>query len=336
MSRTGLKLLALQHSLLESEARYRSVIAAMAEGVVIMGKDGRVVECNEAAQSILGRRSDEILGRRGSVISRKAINEGGSRFPVAKCPVVTALRGEACTGVIMGIESKEGRRWISINTRPIYDCIGEIANGVVASFNDITERREAEQALKRSQEQLYFLATHDGLTALPNRSLLQARIDHAIALAQRRNTQVAVLFVDLDRFKKINDTLGHAAGDTILKAVAARLTDCVRQSDTIARQGGDEFVVVMENVQSVDEVAEAASRMLEILAKPLVIARQEVYVTGSIGVSFYPKHAEDAASLIRDADAAMYRAKQFGRNCVRFYDPASVHDVAREGKAAAI
>jgi diguanylate cyclase (GGDEF)-like protein len=321
LSRPKFTVRALQNSLRASEARYSSVIAAMAEGVVIIGHDGRVIECNQAAQTILERRADEIVGRRGSVISRKAIKEAGTRFPVPECPVVLAMRGTPCTGCIMGIESKHGRRWISINTRPIFDDSGNTVDAVVASFNDITERKATEEALKRSQERLYFLATHDVLTSLPNRSLLEARVDHAIALAQRTGAQIAVLFVDLDRFKKINDTLGHAVGDALLKVVAARLQECVRESDTVARQGGDEFVVVMENVQSTGEVKLATDRMQSRLATPLVIEGQEIYVTASVGVSLFPQDAQQAAPLIRHADVAMYRAKQLGRNCVHFYHP---------------
>ena len=293
----------------------------MAEGVVIIGQHGRVIECNLAAQTILERRADEIVGRRGSVISRKAIKEAGTRFPVSECPVVKAMRGTPCTGCVMGIESQHGRRWISINTRPIFDDTGNKVDAVVASFNDITERKAAEEALKGSQERLYFLATHDVLTSLPNRSLLEARIDHATALAQRMGAQIAVLFIDLDRFKKINDTLGHAAGDVLLKVVANRLKQCVRESDTVARQGGDEFIVVMENVQSTAEVKLATDRMQSMLAKPMLIEGQEIYVTASIGVSLFPQDAQQAAPLIRHADVAMYRAKQTGRNCVNFYHP---------------
>jgi len=293
----------------------------MAEGVVIIGNHGRVIECNQAAQTILERRADEIVGRRGSVISRKAIKEAGTRFPVAECPVIMAMRGTPCTGCVIGIESQHGRRWISINTRPIFDDSGKKVDAVVASFNDITERKAAEEALKGSQERLYFLATHDVLTSLPNRSLLEARIDHATALAQRMGAQIAVLFVDLDRFKKINDTLGHAAGDVLLKVVANRLKECVRESDTVARQGGDEFIVVMENVQSTAEVKLATDRMQSRLAKPMLIEGQEIYVTASIGVSLFPQDAKQAAPLIRNADVAMYRAKQIGRNCVHFYHP---------------
>lgn len=293
----------------------------MAEGVVIIDHDGRVIECNQAAETILDRHADEILGRRGSVVSRKAIKEAGTRVAVSECPVVMALRGAPCTGFIMGIESKRGRRWISINTRPIFDDTGESVYTVVASFSDITERKAAEEALTRSQERLYFLATHDALTTLPNRSLLEARIGHATALAERTETQIAVLFVDLDRFKKINDTLGHSAGDSLLRTVASRLQDCVRESDTVARHGGDEFVVVMENIQSTAEVNQAADRMQDLLARPLMIEGQEIYVTASIGVSLFPRDAQQAAALIHHADVAMYRAKQSGRNCVRFYHP---------------
>jgi PAS domain-containing protein len=195
LTRTSHNLEALQSSLRESQARYHSVIAAMAEGVVIIGKDGRVIECNEAAQVILDRGLDGIVGRRGSVISRRAIKEGNVRFRASECPIVIALRGSACTGLVMGITSRQGRRWLSINTRPVFDDDGQTVHTVVASFNDITDRRDAEDALKRSQEKSYFLATHDVLTNLPNRSLLHARINHATALAQRTAMQVAILFI---------------------------------------------------------------------------------------------------------------------------------------------
>ncbi|MEO8630649.1 MAG: EAL domain-containing protein, partial [Betaproteobacteria bacterium] len=320
MTRPDFQVKALKTSLRESEARYSSVIAAMAEGVVIISKHGRVVECNESAQVILDRSADEIIGRRGSAISRTAIKQTGKRFPLSECPVVSALRGIACSGVVMGIASLHGTRWISVNTRPIFDGASDGVTAVVASFNDITERKVAEEALRRSEERLYYLATHDVLTGLPNRSLLQARIDHAAALAERTNSLVAILFVDLDRFKQINDTLGHAAGDALLKAVATRLQECVRDADTVARQGGDEFVVVMENVQTMEEVQLAADRMQAMLAKPLTIAGQEVYITASMGVSLCPQDAQDGATLIRHADVAMYRAKQLGRSCVEFYD----------------
>ena len=293
----------------------------MAEGVLIIGQDGRVIECNQAAQRILERDANEILGHRASVVSYKAVKESGTRFSVSECPVVMALRGTPCTGFIMGIESKHGRRWISINTRPIFDDCGKTVDRVVASFNDITERKMADEALKHSRDRLYFLATHDVLTSLPNRSLLEARIGHATALAQRTGGQIAVLLVDLDRFKKINDSLGHAAGDILLKAVAARLQDCMRDSDTVARQGGDEFIVVMENVQSAGEVSLATDRIQSTLAKPLVIEGQEIYVSASIGVSLFPQHAQQATRLIRNADVAMYRAKQLGGDCAHFYHP---------------
>ena len=311
----------LRNSLRASEARLSSVIAAIAEGVLIVGRDGRVIECNQAAQRILERHASEIVGHRASVVSYKAVKESGTRFSVSECPVVMALRGTPCTGFVMGIESKHGRRWISINTRPIFDEREKTVDRVVASFNDITERKMAEGALKQSRDRLYFLATHDVLTSLPNRSLVEARIGHAAALAQRTGTQLAVLLVDLDRFKKINDSLGRAAGDIVLRAVAARLQECVRDSDTVARQGGDEFIVVMENVQRAGEVSLATDRIQSTLAKPLVIEGQEIYVSASIGVSLFPQHAQQATRLIRNADVAMYRAKQLGGDCVHFYHP---------------
>ena len=279
---------------------------------MIIGQHGRVIECNQAAQTILERRADEIVGRRASVISRKAIKEAGIRFPVSECPVVMAMRGTPCTGLVMGIESQHGRRWISINTRPIFDDSGKKVDAVVASFNDITKRKAAEEALNGSQERLYFLATHDVLTSLPNRSLLEARIDHATALAQRMGAQIAVLFVDLDRFKTINDTLGHAAGDVVLKVVAARLQECVRESDTVARVGGDEFTVIVSHIAGREEARLVAAKIAAAIAIPFELGhpKRDVRIGTSIGIAVYPTDARDAETLIKAADAGMYEAKQ--------------------------
>jgi diguanylate cyclase (GGDEF)-like protein len=176
-------------------------------------------------------------------------------------------------------------------------------------YRDIAERRQAEDRLR-------VVATHDPLTALPNRTLLHEHLSHALAKAQRYNRQLAVLVIDLDRFKNVNDTLGHEAGDLLLQIAAQRLSDCVRETDTIARQGGDEFVVLMDELFDLGPVAGLCQRILDAMARPFIVQGQEVLLTASIGISVYP---EDGRTLLKNADIAMYRAKEKGKNNYQFY-----------------
>ena len=220
---------------------------------------------------------------------------------------------------------------------PLHDSHGRVtALGGIAT--DITERKrleevvrqknvqlgraiQAEAELRQRQEHLHFAATHDQLTGLPNRGLLHQRAEHAIAVCRRSGRMLALLFVDLDRFKSVNDSLGHAAGDELLREVATRLSGCLREVDMIARHGGDEFVVLLEGIERIEEVEQVTARMRAALAEPLTVQGQDVTVTGSIGVALYPRDGEVASTLLRNADLAMYRAKDQGRNIVRFYLP---------------
>ncbi|MEJ1962289.1 MAG: diguanylate cyclase [Gammaproteobacteria bacterium] len=170
--------------------------------------------------------------------------------------------------------------------------------------------------------QITHTAEHDFLTGLPNRMLLNDRIGQAIALAQRHGLPVAVLFLDLDGFKHINDSLGHPIGDKLLQSIAGRLVSCVRSSDTVSRQGGDEFVVLLSQAELPEDAAAIASRMLRAVAHAHLIDNHDLHVTTSIGVSVYPDDGLDAESLIKNADTAMYQAKENGRQCFQFFKPA--------------
>jgi diguanylate cyclase (GGDEF)-like protein len=181
----------------------------------------------------------------------------------------------------------------------------------VAIGTDITERMQV-------QKRLQHLAHHDALTELPNRFLFAERLAHAIAGSRRSQRTLAVLFLDLDRFKLINDSLGHAAGDAALREVAARLRGCLRAEDTVARLGGDEFAVLLEDGAAAD-VAPVAGKLLRVLSEPLAVQTRELVVTASIGIALYPADGDDAELVLRNADAAMYRAKEEGRNAYAFY-----------------
>jgi diguanylate cyclase (GGDEF)-like protein/PAS domain S-box-containing protein len=204
-------------------------------------------------------------------------------------------------------------RTISVSGRPIFDEEGRF-RGYRGIGRDITEQRRAEERIR-------YLAHHDGLTGLPNRMRLQDRIGQAIAVAHRQRRGLAVLFVDLDRFKNVNDSLGHHVGDELLRAVAARLGACVRETDTVSRIGGDEFVVLLTDLAHGEDARLVAQKILDSLSQPFLLGAHELEVTPSIGIAVYPNDGEDVETLLRNADAAMYRAKELGRDNYQFYTP---------------
>jgi diguanylate cyclase (GGDEF)-like protein len=193
---------------------------------------------------------------------------------------------------------------------------------LVRSMRYGIERHRMMAELEQARRLEHYLATHDILTNLPNRQLFHDRLEQATKDARRHGHQVAVLFLDLDRFKMTNDTLGHAAGDRLLRAVAKRLTSCIRESDTGARLGGDEFTVILSGVQNVQDVAKVARKILSSLSKPFLLDGKELFLTTSIGISLYPSDGSDTDTLVKNADIAMYRAKATGRNNYQFYLPA--------------
>jgi diguanylate cyclase (GGDEF)-like protein/PAS domain S-box-containing protein len=213
---------------------------------------------------------------------------------------------------------------------PIEDCVAPIhdregrASGTVIVFRDVSVARAMAKQIAHSAE-------HDFLTGLPNRMLLNDRISHAISLAPRHRSKLAVLFLDLDGFKYINDSLGHPVGDKLLQSIAKRLVGCVRGSDTVSRQGGDEFVVLLSELKNVEDAAISARRMLKAVAEAHLIDHHDLHITTSIGVSVYPDDGPDAEALIKNADTAMYQAKENGRQSYQFFKPAmNVRAVERQ------
>ncbi|CAN5871376.1 EAL domain-containing protein [soil metagenome] len=209
-------------------------------------------------------------------------------------------------------------RWFHDSYRLVRDEAGPAE--VVGSWTDITARKAAEETARSREERIHYLAYHDALTDLPNRSLLLDRLSQALAQAERDSTQVAVLFTDLDRFKIVNDTLGHPAGDELLRQVAQRLRSALREGDTLARLSGDEFVILLPRISGARDVARVAAKALGMVTAPFTVLGHELHISSTIGVSLFPKDGADPETLLKHADTALYQAKDRGRNRYQFFD----------------
>ena len=279
-----------------------------AEGIVIADQDARVQMVNPAFTAITGYQADEVVGRRMDVLRADAMP--GQFYEQVWDDLVH--RGQWTGEYLNRRKSGEAYpEWLTINI--LRDEKGRPAN-YLAVFYDITE-------FKRGHELIRYQAHHDALTGLPNRVLFQDRVHQALAHADRHHLQAAVLFLDLDEFKAVNDTLGHDQGDRLLQEVADRLQSCVRGQDTVARLGGDEFVMILQELSGEAGAARVAGEILEALGKPFELAGRSVTVSASVGVAFYPNDGVDPEELLSAADLAMYRAKQGGRNNYQLFTP---------------
>lgn len=318
--------------IMASEARLQAFMNHSPSLMFIKDLEGRYLHVNDKFTRAFGLERKDIVSHTDSEIFSADL---AAQFQANDAKALA-------TGA--GVEVEEVARYGDgllhtsiVHKFPILDSNGQVTalGGVVT---DITERKRLEETLKQKnvelstavqteivlrekQEYLKLIATHDALTGVPNRALLQQRAEHAIAVSRRSGRLLAVLFIDLDRFKDVNDRLGHAAGDEVLREVAARLAGCLREVDTIARHGGDEFVVLLEDLEKLEEVEQVTVRMQEVMAEPLAIEGRTVHMTSSIGVALCPRDAVEVSTLIRRADLAMYRAKELGRNTVQFYKP---------------
>lgn len=283
-----------------------TVFDASREAIIITDAEAKIVKVNRAFTEITGYEAGEVMGKSPQMFS-SGIH--GTEF-YADVWASVERTGQWQGEVLNRRKSGEVYpSWLTLCA--VRNDHGEISNYVGVSV-DITSRKEAE-------ERLSFLANHDVLTGLPNRVLFHDRLQHSLARASREQFEVAVLFLDLDRFKNINDTLGHDMGDILLQQVSQRLGVHIRKSDTLARWGGDEFIILLERIRSSQDAALVARRILSVLADPFSILGQEVFVTASIGISLFPKDGEDVQTLIRNADTAMYGAKNKGRDGYQFY-----------------
>ncbi len=313
-------------ALAESEERNRGVVHALEEGLLIYGSDGRVLSCNAAATRILGLLEEDLLYRAAGDWPLQILQEDGSPITREAMPSQRALQSNLPQrDVVLKIVRPDGVEvWTSVSSHPLIREGETRPYGAVTAFSDITERR-------RAQEQIAFLAYHDSLTKLPNRALLDEHLALGLARARRSGASVALLYVDLDDFKAVNDSLGHAAGDELLRRIAVRLRGVVRSTDLLARQGGDEFLILLTDLDTDPRAAaEAVAKQVEeALLEPFSIADAEFEIGSSIGISIYPHDATDADTLMRHADAAMYEVKQAGRGGFASYGGDSRHTLAR-------
>jgi diguanylate cyclase (GGDEF)-like protein/PAS domain S-box-containing protein len=304
---------AIAEALFEERERAQVTLKSIADAVVSIDARGNVTYLNIVAETMTGWSRDEAAGHSVEEVLR--IVDVTTREIVPN-PMALAIRENKTVdlkancvlirrdGVETGIEE---------SAAPIHDRQGQVT-GAVMVFHDVSMARAL--SLK-----MYHLAQHDGLTDLPNRMLLDDRLAQAISLCHRNRQKLAVLFLDLDRFKHINDTLGHDFGDRVLRNAAQRLLQCVRSSDTVSRQGGDEFVIVLSEIAHSQDAEGCAAKILSALSVPVRIDEHDLYITASIGIATYPDDGNDAETLLKHADLAMYHAKANGFNTFQFFEP---------------
>lgn len=296
-----------EETLRASEARFRGYFELPLIGIALTGPDKRWWEVNERLCEMLGYRRPQLLRMSWAELT----HPDDLATEVARFERVMSRRIESYSLDKRFIRQDGTILYASISSR----CVRR-PNGVVDYFvivvQDITERKQAE-------EQIQQLSQYDPLTSLPNRELLTDRLQQAVLRAGRDHTQVGVMLVDLDHFKRINDTLGHPIGDRLLREAAARLQECARPCDTVSRQGGDEFAVLLPDLNAVDETASIAQRILDTIAQPFRIDDHELHVACSVGISVYPRDGRSAEILLKNADIALFRAKDMGRNSYQYY-----------------
>lgn len=282
-----------EHLIRESELRYRLLFERNAAGVCVASLDGQIEDCNETFASLLGYERTELIGGRLNEVYWRPSDRIETEKLLRECNTLNSVEAE--------LRRKDGTRlWVVQN-------LTMSADHFHMTVVDISDR-------KRAEEQIEFHAYHDVLTMLPNRKLFMDRLRQNLTHARRAGAPLAVMFIDLDQFKAVNDTLGHNAGDEVLLEMAKRLCGCVRADDTVARLGGDEFSIVLSELRRPEDAGRVAEKIISAVQRPMIIGGVPIEVSASIGIALYPADGMDAESLLRNADSAMYRAKEAGRN----------------------
>jgi diguanylate cyclase (GGDEF)-like protein/PAS domain S-box-containing protein len=317
----------MEVQLKESESLHRYIVNSSPDLVYMLDRNGCFTFLNNRVESLLGYTRDELLGKHyAELVDEDHLEMARNIFNERR------VGSRAVANAEVRLKSKLGRRgprlfhaqnvWMELTAMGMYSDDNERTRGnfvgTYGTARDISERKEAEEVIN-------FQAYHDLLTHLPNRALLKDRLSLAITHARRNKRKLAVMFLDLDRFKLVNDTLGHSMGDRLLKAVASRLQSCLRRGDTLSRFGGDEFTLLLPEVRTRDDVVVIASKILDRLNGPFVIDGHELFVGASIGIAMYPEAGDSEESLIQNADIAMYHVKARGKNSYQFFSDEMNH-----------
>jgi diguanylate cyclase (GGDEF)-like protein/PAS domain S-box-containing protein len=311
-----------QTLLLERE-RAQVTLDSIGDGVISIDTAGNITYLNPVAESMTGWSRSEARGRPLPEVLR--IIDGESREPAVN-PLAMAILHNKTVGLsphCVLIRRDGAESTIEDTAAPIHDPRGQVTGAVIV-FHDVSKARA--MSLRMS-----YLAQHDFLTELPNRMLLNDRLGQAMALAHRHHSLLAVLFVDVDHFKRVNDSFGHASGDQLLQSAARRMVACVRSTDTVCRFGGDEFVVLLSEVARAGDVILSGDKILNALSTPHRIEQRDLDVTVSIGISVYPDDGRDAETLLKNADAALFHAKAKGGNRYQLFEL----DMSARGRRAA-
>jgi diguanylate cyclase (GGDEF)-like protein/PAS domain S-box-containing protein len=291
----------IERQLEDREKRFRSLIEHSSDAIALIDPSGRIGYASPSTLRVLGYPAERFVGGQWFDLLQP------DDAPAARALLASVLRrpGDIATGEHRMWHSDSTWRWMEVVFSNLVDEAS--VGAVVVNYRDVTYRR-------RMVDDLAFRAFHDTLTGLPNRSLFLDRLAQAIARARREDGRLAAMFIDLDNLKQINDSVGHAAGDELLRAVAGRLRACVREVDTLARVGGDEFMLLIPEIAQPDDAVAVASKALACVAQPYRILGHTISVTTSIGIAYYPDDARDPEGLMSRADRALYRAKATGRN----------------------
>lgn len=302
------EVIAAKNALEDSEKRVRAILENALVGIAHV-RDGRIVAVNRKFEEIFGYKRDEIQGMNKDILYpsphvHEAINAAASKLLANDETYQGEWKMRHRNGTIF---------WCAVSAKSISEKTRE--EGIIWLFEDITQR-------KQSEEDLLHLANFDSLTELPNRSLFLDRLEQGFGRTKRQNNLLGLLYIDLDRFKKVNDSFGHTTGDALLIAVADRLGQCIRNSDTVSRLGGDEFTIILPEIQDISDAGKVAEKIITVMDESFTIEGHEINISPSIGVSIYPDDAGDIESLMKNADSAMYHAKSMGRNNYQYYTQA--------------
>lgn len=311
--------LATREALARSEARFRSLVENAFDGVGVMDDDGRYTWVSPSLDRLMGLEPGTLVGMRGlDLVHPDDVERAASQL-------TATVEGESAGSTWIGRARHASGEWRMLEVQGTNLRHDPNVGGIVLNVRDITEQHRAETALRSSEREYRRLALHDSLTGLPNRSLFDDRLRQGLARLDRQGGVVAVLFCDIDGFKWLNDSLGHAVGDAVIVDIAERIMRTVRVSDTVARFGGDEFLVLCTDVGSAEEALVTAARITDAVREPLVVSDTEVQLTVSIGVTVTDRPDARPEELVAQADAAMYEAKGAGRDRVSTFDPAYQH-----------